>query len=218
MPRFNYSGLADFASDVIYHPGKPYDRTDNEGHSAVPVGGPAPYGRVLVAAPDALTGGQNKLGERHPTGADAVCLPDVNGTALIDSATNGTFAAAGLNLPVGADGELIVRGIGIWTEWRAPVQAKLAQPFGLGETYYQAAGCGEVGLCQEGNIVCYTETDINIGDALFYRTVVDNTTDGIQLLGSFSNVNSANHSPFTGGRAFIGGKAGGAFVLSMNMR
>lgn len=220
---FEFSAWTKFQDQPLAHPGKIYDRADNDGTSHCPVGGPAPYGRVLVRGPQAHPGtlpatttpafGQT---DRYYTKVDACCLPDINGEHLIDKATGDTFDAAGITLPLDADGLLMVLGVGMWTEHGNCANGRLTQPFGLGDVFYQAEESGEVGVATEGRIWAYCETDINVGDKLYFRTVVTSTTDGLQLLGAFSNTASAEFQEFTMGKVFRPGPAGGAFVLSLN--
>ena len=72
----------------------------------------------------------------------------------------------------------------------------------------------------EGNIWVYCETDIDIGDDLFFRTdaAPAQLANGITLLGGFSNVGGADFQPFPYGSVFRPGPAGGAFVLTLNMQ
>lgn len=220
---FNFSAWNKFQGQPLAHPGKIYDRADNDGTSHCPVGGPAPYGRVLVSGPQSHPGTIAPTGtpafdaaDRYYTKVDSCCLPDKDGAHLIDKASGDTFAAAGIALPVDANGDLIVLGVGMWTEHGACALPLLQQPFGLGDYYYQPEESGQVGIATEGRIWCYTETDINRGDPLFFRTVITSTTDGLQLLGAFSNVGGSEFQPFTMGKVFRPGPAGGAFVLSLN--
>lgn len=220
---FNYTAQS-YVDDPRHNipamqPGKLFDRTDNDAHSAVPEGGPGVYGRVMVAGVGSnQASGSHTLGDRFYTRADTVSLPDTAGVHL--TTPNGdTYDAAGIALPTDTNGDLIVAGVGIWTEYNKPhaCQGRLEQPFGLGDKYYQEAVCGQVALCQEGNIWAYCETDIEKGDDLFYRTVVTSTTDGIQLLGAFRNDDDGGNAvPFNKGRVFVPGPAGGVFVLTLN--
>lgn len=220
MGAFNFSAWPKFQDRPVVHPGKLFDRTDNDGISAVPQGGPAPYGRVLVVgiAGSNATNPDLNLGDRYFTKDDSVSLPDLNGAHLTDFDSGATYAASGLALPVDPNGDLIYAGIGIWTEHNSGLNGSLAQPFGLGEHCYQPERCGQIGMAQEGNIWAYCETDIDKGDDLFFRTVVTSTTDGLQLLGAFSNVGGAEFQAFPHGTVFRGGPAGGAFVVNLNVR
>ena len=213
---FNFSAWTKFQDQPVSHPGKIYDRADNEGVSACPVGGPAPYGRVLVRGPQAGLPGvaAHGLADRNYTNVDSCCLPDKNRTTL-RTRTGTTFAAAGISLPVDTAGNLIVLGIGMWTEHGSCGLPKLAQPFGLGDTFYQDAYDGQIGIATTGRIWCYTETDINVGDDLFFRTANPSSNDGLQLFGAFANAGGAAFQPFTQGKVFRPGKAGGAFVLQL---
>jgi len=218
---FEFSAWATFQEQPVAHPGKIFDRADNDGISGVPQGGPAPYGRVLVAGISGHQGTQAGgpatwgLSDRYHTLCDSVSLPDKDGAYLMDDAGQ-TYAAAALTLPVDAAGDLIVRGIGMWTEHGACFNARLAQPFGLGDTFYQPEISGQIGMAQEGRIWAYCETDIDIGDKLYFRTVVTDATDGLQLLGGFSNAAGAEFQEFKGGSVFRPGPAGGAFVINLN--
>lgn len=218
---FEFSAWTKFQDQPVAHPGKIFDRADNDGISGCPQGGPAPYGRVLVAGISGHQGTQAGgpatwgQGDRYHTLADSVSLPDKNG-AYLKTATGQTYAAAGVSLPVDANGDLIVRGIGMWTEHGACFNSRLSQPFGLGDIYYQSETYGQVGMAQEGRLWCYCETDIDIGDKLYFRTVITDATDGIQLLGGFSNVGGAEFQEFKGGSVFRPGTAGGAFVINLN--
>jgi len=221
MSRFNYSAYATF-QESQYQPGKIFDLSDNDGISVVPQGGPIPYGRVIVSglATHAATNAGLNLGARHYTHNHTGSLPDKNGDWLRDCDLDDTYANLGFALPVDAAGDLMVEGIGMWTEFGRTLNAGLAQPFGLGECDYQKERCGEAGLAREGRIVVYTETDINRGDDLFFRTVVSaaQATDGVSLLGGFSNVGGADFQAFPYGSVFEPGPAGGHFVLSLNMQ
>lgn len=221
---FEFSAWNKFQDQPLAHPGKIYDRADNEGTSHCPTGGPAPYGRVLVrglsAHPATIADQPNAAfapTDRYYTKVDTCSLPDKNG-AYLKTATGATYAAEALTLPVDVNGNLIVLGIGMWTEHGACANRLLEQPFGLGDYFYQPETCGQVGIATEGRIWAYCETDIHVGDALFFRTVVPpaNLTDGVTLLGGFSNVGGGNFQPFTMGKVFRPGPAGGAFVLSLN--
>lgn len=220
---FNFSAWTKFQDQPVAFPGKIYDRSDQEGTSHCPVGGPAPYGRVLVRGPEShpATRGPTAIPfgvdrERYFTEVDTCCLPDKNRTALLTPA-GVTYAAAGINLPVDAAGALLTLGVGMWTEYGNCANIPLVQPFGLGDYFYQRQIEGQIGIATEGRIWAYCETDMNVGDPLFFRTVVTSTVDGVQLLGGFSNVNTipANFQTFKG-KVFRPGKAGGAFVLSLN--
>lgn len=221
---FNFSAWTKFQDQPVAFPGKIYDRADNEGVSSCPVGGPAPYGRVLVRGPEShpatnvaplATAGQYAAGDRYYTEVDSCCLPDKNRTHL-KTLAGATFADAGINLPVDAGGLLIPLGVGMWTEHGAMANTPLAQPFGLGDYHYQVQTHGQVGIATEGRIWCYCEEDIRVGDALYFRTVVTSTVDGVQLLGAFGRTAGANFQAFPQGKVFRPGKAGGAFVLSLN--
>lgn len=219
---FNFSAWPTFQSQPVRSPGKLFDRTDNDPHSATPQGGPAPYGRVLVAGLSAAQGtqaggpGSFDLADRYYGLVETVSLPDKDGDHLINAATGHTYATDELALPVDGDGLLIYRGIGVWTEHGSGLNKPLTQPFGLGDIEYQVETHGQVSLCQKGNIWAYCETDIDVGDELFFRTVVTSTADGVQLLGGFSNVGGVNFQPFPHGSVFRPGPAGGAFVLTLN--
>lgn len=224
---FNFTAWADFQDQPVGMPGKIFDRMDNDGRSAVPVGGPAPYGRVLVRGPNSLgtdpqgIGATHALTDRYFTNVDDCCLPDVNGEHLINCETGNTFAADSIALPTDADGDLIVMGIGMWTEHGlSGLSPRLTQPFGLGDCQYQAERCGQIGMATEGNVWAYCETDINVGDALFFRTVVPagNLTDGLSLLGAFTTVDDGETQPFPFGSVFRPGPAGGAFVVNLNIQ
>jgi hypothetical protein len=220
---FNFSAWTKFQDQPVAFPGKIYDRADNDGTSHCPVGGPAPYGRVLIRGPEAHPGTRGPTGQtfsqggRYFTGVDSCCLPDKNRTALKTPAGT-TFAAAGISLPVDAGGLFMPLGVGMWTEHGNCANTPLEQPFGLGDYFYQRENDGQIGIATEGRIWAYCETDMNVGDPLFFRTIVTSTTDGLQLLGGFSNVNTipANFQAFSMGKVFRPGKAGGAFVLSLN--
>lgn len=213
---FEFSAWDTFQKQPLAHPGKLYDRTDNDGHSGVPKGGPAPYGRMLVRG---IANGDFDLTEKYYTNYDSVSLPDIAGAHLVDSVSGDNYAAAGLALPLDTAGLLMPAGVGIWTEFRGGGWSpRLDQPFGLGDCYYQPETCGQVGMCIEGNIWCYTETDMNIGDDIFFRTTVTSTTDGLQLLGAFSNVGGGDFQPFNDGTVLRPGPKGGAFVLNLNTR
>lgn len=221
---FTFQAWPKFQDQPVAFPGKIYDRADNDGTSHCPVGGPAPYGRVLVRGPESHpatniaplpTVGQYAQGDRYYTKVDSCCLPDIDGAHLLHS-DGQTFGAAGITLPVDVDGLLITLGIGMWTEHGAMANTQLVQPFGLGDCYYQPEECGQIGIATEGRIWAYTETAINPGDDLFFRTRVTSTTDGLQLLGAFSNVGGGDFQEFTLGKVFRPGPAGGAFVLSLN--
>lgn len=219
MSRFKYSAYATTQLSS-YPPGKIYDLADNDGISVVPEGGPLPYGRVIVTGRSShqTTNPGLVLGDRMFTKSHSGSLPDLDGVYLRDCDQDDTYANLGLSLPVNPAGDLIVEGIGMWTEYGNTLNRALAQPFGLGECDYQQERCGEMGLAREGRIVCYTETDVNVGDDLFFRTVVTAPTDGIQLLGAFSNVGGAGFQAFPHGSVFVPGPAGGHFVISLNMR
>jgi hypothetical protein len=218
---FEFSAWDEFQKQPLTHPGRIFDRADNDGISAVPEGGPAPYGRVLVVGisghQGTQAGGPARWGlpDRYHTFCDSVSLPDKDGMHL-KTPDGQTYDAAGLSLPVDEAGLLIVRGIGMWTEAGSCFNSRLDQPFGLGDLYYQPEMTGQIGMAQEGRIWCYCETDIDVGDKLFFRTVVTSTTDGIQLLGAFSNVGGAGFQEFVGGSVFRPGPAGGAFVINLN--
>jgi hypothetical protein len=222
---FEFSAY-DLARQPITHPGKIFDRADNDGHSAVPEGGPAPYGRVLVAGRSAhqgtQTGSPAKFGfkDRYYTDVDSVSLPDKKGDFLINDATGNTYKVDNIALPLNPAGLLIVRGIGMWTEHNACANSKLKQPLGLGDIFYQPEKSGQVGMAIEGNIWCYCETDIDIGDNLFFRTAAApaQLTNGITLLGGFSNAAGADFQAFPYGSVLRPGPAGGAFVLTLNMQ
>lgn len=215
---FNFTAWPKFQDQPVSHPGKIYDRADNEGISACPVGGPAPYGRVLVRGPQTGLPGVPAygLGDKYFTKIDSCCLPDKDRVHLKTNAGQ-TFAAAGINLPVDTGGNLIVLGIGMWTEHGMCGLPKLAQPFGLGDVAYQDAYDGQIGIATTGRIWCYCETDINVGDDLFFRTQAAGgaLTNGVALLGAFGNTAGATHQAFTQGKVFRPGKAGGAFVLQL---
>ncbi len=214
MRPFEFSGYSKFQDQPCVHPGKIFDRSDQDGSSYVPQGGPAPYGRVLVRGAGVLG---TDLASKHHTLTDTCSLPDKDG-AYLKADDGQTYADAGVSLPVNAAGLLMVLGVGMFTEHTSPLNSRLAQPFGLGDLAYQSEKCGQVGVAEEGRIWAYCETDINVGDDLFFRTVVTSTDDGVQLLGAFSNVGGANFQPFTHGSVFRGGPAGGAFVVNLNVR
>lgn len=217
--EFSAANWQDFQNQPCVHPGKVADRTDNDGHSGVPEGGPVPYGRVLVRGlqSSASTNAEIDLSARYFTFNDSVSLPDKNGEYLCDD-DGQTYATAGVSLPLDSDGELMVAGIGMWTEYGSCSKTRLQQPFGLGDYHYQDAKNGMVGMCIEGNIWCYCETDIDVGDTLFFRTVVTDASDGVQLLGAFSNAGGSEFQEFKHGKVFRPGPAGGAFVLTMNLQ
>lgn len=216
MRPFNYSAWATHQETPLPIPGKLYDRTDNEIVSGCAVGGPAPYGRVLVRGPGSNTA---TLTDRHYTMNDAVCLPDADGAHLqTEDGTLWNAAAPAITIPVDANGLMMVQGIGVATTFGFAPKRRLAQPFGLGDAHYAASEAEQVGMAQEGNIVCYCETNINVGDNLFFRTRVTSTSDGLQLLGAFTTVDDANTQAFTHGSVFRPGPAGGAFVLNLNMK
>lgn len=221
MAHFNYSAYATFQKSS-YQPGKIFDTSDNDGISVVPQGGPIPYGRVIVTglAGHAGTNPNLNLADKYFTHNHSGSLPDLNGDWLRDCDLDDTYANLGLTLPVDAAGDLIVEGIGMWTEHGRTLNMPLEQPFGLGETDYQAERCGEAGIAQEGRIVVYCETDINRGDDLFFRTVVSaaQAVDGISILGGFSNVGGADFQAFPYGTVFEPGQAGGHFVINLNMQ
>lgn len=218
---FNFSAWPTFQAQPVRMPGKLFDRSSNDGHSACSQGGPAPYGRVLVAGLSAHQGTEaggpaaSTPADRYRTLNESVSLPDKNGVHLLNAA-GVTYAVAATQLPRDAGGLMIYRGIGIWTEHGGSLNSPLKQPFGLGETEYQLETSGQVGLCQEGNIWAYCETDIDIGDDLFFRTVTSSVVDGLQLLGGFSKVGGANFQAFPHGSVLRPGPAGGAFVLTLN--
>jgi hypothetical protein len=223
---FEFSAWTKFQDQPVAHPGKIYDRADNEGVSACPVGGPAPYGRVLVRGPQSgipgvpafpLPAMSNVHADRYYTKIDSCCLPDKAGTHLKIMDGTQTFAAAGLALPTDAAGNLLVLGIGMWTEHGMCGLPELKQPFGLGDYMYQDTWDGQVGIATHGRIWCYTETDIEINSPLFFRTSVTapQLTNGLSLLGAFTTVDDATTEAFTVGKVFRPGKAGGAFVLQL---
>jgi len=222
MGAFNYSAAsyADRYNVPAIQPGKLFDRTDNDAHSHLPEGGPAPYGRVLVAGRSSnAASGSHTLGDRFYTKVDTVSLPDRLGTSLL---TPGgvDYDTAGFALPT-VNGEFIVEGIGVWTEYNKPhsTQGRLAQPFGLGDKFYQEVECGQVAVAHEGNIWCYCETDMEKGDDLFYRVETTSTTDGIQLLGALRNDDDGGNAlPFVHGSVMVPGPAGGLFVLTLNVQ
>lgn len=217
MRPFNYAAWATHQETPLPIPGKLFDRTDNDAVSGCPVGGPAPYGRVLVRGPGSNTANP---ADRHYTMSDAVCLPDLNGDHLTDE--NGVLwnavLPAAITIPVDFNGDMMVVGIGVATEFGAAPKRRLQQPFGLGDAHYAYEVCEQVAMAQEGNIVAYCETDINVGDQLFFRTVITSTTDGLQLLGAFSNVGGAEFQEFKHGSVFRPGPAGGAFVVNLNVQ
>lgn len=228
---FNFSAwpAADFSKgQPCVHPGKIYDRADNDGTSHVPQGGPAPYGRVLVAGISANLGTQASGGVAWPidgmdyTHVDSCSLPDRDGLWLRNDAgvVYSAVAPTPLALPVDADGDLIVCGVGMWTEHNALANRRLEQPFGLGDFHYQPEKCGQIGVATQGRIWAYCETDIDKGDELFFRVAAApaSVSDGITLLGAFSNVGGADFQAFPYGSVFRPGPAGGAFVLHLNMQ
>ncbi len=221
MGVFEFSAWPNFQDRYVAHPGKMHDLTDIEGHSHVPEGGPGVYGRMHVrgVSGHSATNAALNIGERYYTANDSCSLPDLNGTHLINRATGNTYATDGIALPLDAAGLLIPVGVGIWTEWNANMNASLAQPFGLGEHCYQPAHCGELSVATEGNIWAYCETDMEVGDEVWFRTNVPaaNLTDGVSLLGGFANAGGADFQQFLGGTVFRPGPAGGAFVLNLNM-
>lgn len=221
---FNFSAWTKYQDQPVAYPGKIYDRADNEGVSACPVGGPGVYGRVLVRGPQShpatnvapvVGNGTYAAGDRYFTKVDSCCLPDKDRTSLRTEAGQ-TFAAAGINLPVDAGGLLIPLGVGMWTEHGSMANTPLVQPFGLGDYFYQPSQDGQVGIATEGRIWAYCEEDIRVGDALYFRTVVTSTADGVQLLGSFGKTAGANFQAAPWAKVFRPGKAGGAFVISLN--
>lgn len=212
MRPFNYTAWTTHQETPLPIPGKLFDRTDNDPVSGCAVGGPAPYGRVLVRGPGSDTFDPT---DRHYTMADAVCLPDIDG-AHLQTEDGQLWNAAGITIPVDGNGDLMVVGVGVATQFGFAPKRRLVQPFGLGDAHYAASEAEQVAMCKEGNIVAYCETDINIGDDLFFRTRVTSTTDGVQLLGAFTTEDSANTQRFPKGKVFRPGPAGGAFVLNLN--
>jgi len=210
MSRFQFTAYANFQDQPAAHPGKIFDRTDQDGISGVPMGGPAPHGRVLVSGISAHGATNAGLGltDKYFTKEDSVSLPDKAGAHLKDYDTGLTYAASGLTLPVDANGDLIIRGIGMWTEHGSQLNTGLAQPFGLGEHCYQAERV-------------YTETDIQLGDELYFRHTIGNAaqlTDGVVLLGAFAanQAGNPNFQKFPHGSVFRPGPAGGLFVINLN--
>lgn len=222
MSTFNFSAQVYIDADNVpaIQPGKIFDRTDNEGHSYVPEGSAGVYGRVLVAGASSTpaAGGFN-VGEMYYTKNDTCSLPDVDGAHLLDD--NGTdYATAGKALPLDANGDPIILGVGMLTECgvKHACMGKLEQPIGLNDPYFQLEKHGQVGVATAGNIWAYCETDIIKGDDLFYRVKVTSTTDGVQLLGAFRNDDDGGNAlPFKHGSCFQPGPAGGLFVLNLNL-
>ena len=229
---FNFSAWPKFQDQPLSFPGKIYDRADNEGVSACPVGSPGVYGRALVRGPQShpstlvaptVGTGTYAQADRYYTKVDSCCLPDKDRTFLMTEASAAfpagqSFAAAGINLPVDAAGLLMPLGIGMWTEHGCMANSPLTQPFGLGDYYYQQTQDGQVGIATEGRIWAYCEEDINVGDALFFRTAVPpaNLTDGLTLLGAFGKTGGADWQAAPWAKVFRPGPAGGAFVISLN--
>lgn len=222
MRNFNFSAWSNFQDQPIANPGQLFDMTDHEGVSAVPEGGVVPYGRMLVrgSASQSATNAALSLTDRHYTFMDSVCLPDVNGVHLIDPTTGDNYTTAGISLPTDANGDLIVAGVGIWTEYNSCWNERLSQPWGLNDRFYQPVKQGQIGMATQGNIWAYCETDMEVGDEVFFRTVITgaNLTDGVSLLGAFANANSAEHQQLVSGTVMRPGPAGGAFVLNLNSR
>lgn len=217
---FNFSAWTKFQDQPLAHPGKIYDRADNEGVSVCPVGGPIPYGRVIVRGPQAGLPGvpAQALSARYYTKIDAGCLPDKNGAYLkTNEAVPRTFAAAGLTLPLDDDGLLIPLGIGMWTEHGFPDLAKLAQPFGLGDTFYQPEYDGQAGLATDGRIWTYCETAMNVGDKVYFRTEAAGATltNGVGLLGAVLSVAGTTTQLLPQAKVMRPGPAGGACVLQI---